>query len=229
MSAGHIQRRGKASWRLKFEGGTRDPQTGKRKIQYVTVRGTKREAQVKLAELIASVGNSSYVEPSKLTAAEHVTARVEQWQADYDPATKTGISDLTAEGYRELTETHIVPHLGAKLIQKLTTLDIEGWHTALRRKAGARTIERAHRVLSQALADAVRHGLLIKNVAAIQGAPTVDAPEVPVVRKERIGELVHKLRGRDVYPIAIASLFTGMRRGEVLARSAGCMSTWMAI
>ena len=44
MSAGHIQRRGKSSWRLKFEGG-RDPETGRRKPQYVTVRGTKAAAR----------------------------------------------------------------------------------------------------------------------------------------------------------------------------------------
>ena len=64
MSAGHIQRRGKASWRLKFE-GERDPQTGKRKIQYVTFRGIKREAQVELARLIAAVGDATYVERAK--------------------------------------------------------------------------------------------------------------------------------------------------------------------
>jgi hypothetical protein len=80
MSAGHIQRRGKSSWRLKFE-GARDPKTNKRNIQYVTVHGTKREAKVKLAELIAAVGGGSYVEPIKLTVGNHVLARVDQWEA----------------------------------------------------------------------------------------------------------------------------------------------------
>jgi integrase len=50
---GNITRRGKSSWRVKFDVGTT---TGKREIRYVTVRGSKREAQTKLAELIASVG-----------------------------------------------------------------------------------------------------------------------------------------------------------------------------
>jgi integrase len=217
MSAGHIRARGKGSWELKFESGPRDPATGRRKIQYVSFRGTKRAAQVKLGELVAAVSNGSYIEQSKVTVAEHVRARVDQWEAAHDPATKTGISGLTAEGYRALVDTHVVPHLGAKLIQKLTTLDIESWHTTLRGRVGARTIERAHRVLSTALKDGVRHGLLLKNVAAIQGAPKVDQTEVPVVRKERIGELIDKLRGHALYPIAITSLFTGMRRNEALA------------
>ena len=48
---GHIQQRGKNSFRLKFDAG--QDAAGKRKIQFVTFHGTKREAQVKMAELIA--------------------------------------------------------------------------------------------------------------------------------------------------------------------------------
>lgn len=42
---GHISRRGEHSWRIKFDAG-RDATTGKRNVQYVTVRGTKKQAQV---------------------------------------------------------------------------------------------------------------------------------------------------------------------------------------
>jgi integrase len=224
MTAGNITKRGRSSWRLKFE-GPRDPKTGRRNIQYHTVRGSKADAKLKLAELVAAVGGGSYVEPTKLTIAEHVRARVDQWQAAYDPAAKTGISPKTAERYRELVENQIAPHLGAKLLQKIKPLDIEAWHAALRtsgRRDGqggvaTRTIKHAHRVLSQALDDAVRNDLVIKNFAKIQGAPKVDDTEVQIVAKERIGELIEKLRGRAMYAPAITSLFTGMRRGEVLA------------
>ena len=33
--------------------------------------------------------------------------------------------------YRELVENQIVPHLGAKLMQKLKPADLEAWHTTL--------------------------------------------------------------------------------------------------
>jgi integrase len=78
---GNITRRGKSSWRVKFDVGTT---TGKREIRYVTVRGSKREAQTKLAELIAAVWKGDYVEPSKTTVAEFVRARVDQWEAAGD-------------------------------------------------------------------------------------------------------------------------------------------------
>src|SRR6516164_3426683 len=59
---GHIRRRGERSWELKFDLG-RDP-GGKRQIRYHSFKGTKKEAHLKLAELIASVGKGSYVSRS---------------------------------------------------------------------------------------------------------------------------------------------------------------------
>ena len=51
---GNITQRGENSWRLKFDAGC--DETGNRKTQYVTFRGTKREARAKLNELLAAVG-----------------------------------------------------------------------------------------------------------------------------------------------------------------------------
>jgi hypothetical protein len=183
MSAGHIQRRGKSSWRLKYDAG-RDPASGRRMTRYKTVRGTKKDAQRELRNLLGAIDDGSYVEPSKITVAEHVRNRVEQWAAAYDPTAKKGISPKTAERYRELVENQLVPHVGQKLAQKLTPAEIEQWHATLRTsgrkdaKGGvsARTIGHAHRILVHAMKDGIKHGLLTKNVASIEGAPKVAPP-----------------------------------------------------
>src|SRR6202049_1108761 len=104
---GNITRRGKNSWRLKFDAG-RDEKTGERKTQFHTFRGTKRQAQVKMAELITAVDQSKYVETNKITVAEFVRVRVDRWQSAGD------ISARTAARYRELVENQIVPHLDRK-------------------------------------------------------------------------------------------------------------------
>jgi hypothetical protein len=49
---GHIRRRGQKSWEIKFDIG-RDPVTGKRRIRYHSVKGTKSQAQAELARLLA--------------------------------------------------------------------------------------------------------------------------------------------------------------------------------
>jgi hypothetical protein len=217
---GHVRRRGKSSWELKFDAGT-DPGTGRRLTKYQSFRGTKREAQIKLAELVTQHARGGYVDHSKLTVTQHVTARIDQWE------TSGEITAKTAERYRELLNNQIAPHIGAKLVQKLTTTNIEAWHGLLRtrgRKDGKGglaklTIRHAHRLLSQALKDGAKHNIVSRNVAVDQGAPVVDEAdeEVRILTEERVREVISKLRGRAMYPKAIVALFTGIRRGELLA------------
>jgi integrase len=213
---GNITRRGRHSWRIKFD-VERDPPTGKRNIQYVTFRGTRREAQVKLAELITAVGRGAYVEPSKMTVADLVRGRVDQWEAAGD------ISARTAQRYRQLVEHQIVPHLGAMALQKLRPLDIERWHTTLRNsrrvrgKGGvaARTIGHAHRVLSKALKDATKNELVGRNVAKLEPPPKVTDGEIVIARD--VPALMEKLQGSALHAPALLGVLCGLRLGEVLA------------
>jgi integrase len=212
---GHIRERSPGRWAIVID--VRDPQTGKRKRRWHSFKGTKREVEIKRAELIAAVGRGGYVEPSNTTVADFVRARVDQWEAAAD------ISARTAQRYRQLVENQIVPHLGTKTLQKLRPLDIEGWHTTLRNggrvrdKGGiaARTIGHAHRVLSKALADAAKNDLITRNVAKAEPAPKVTDDEMVIVQD--VPGLVDKLRGSRLYAPAMVALFTGMRLGEVLA------------
>ena len=159
------------------------------------------------------------MDSSKLTVAEHVRARVAQWEASGD------ISAKTAERYSELVENQIAPHIGEKLLQKLKPIDIEGWHTTLRtrgRKDGKggitnQTISHAHNVLSKALKEAARHDLVVKNVAAEEPAPKVDSDEMVILSPEQVTALPSQLVGTRLFAPAITALFTGVRRGELLA------------
>jgi integrase len=217
-TGGHIRPRGRRSWELKFDAG-RDPATGERKIQHHSFKGTKSEAKIKLAELIAAVGKGTYVEPSKLTVAEHVRDRIDQWEES------GAISPRTAQRYRQLLDGQIAPRIGARLIQKLSTRDVERWHADLktsgrrRGKGGIspRTVVHAHRVLCHALDDANRHDLVSRNVAKLQPPPKVQPGEMPILDREGIAALIAELRGHVLYAPAIVALFTGMRLGEILA------------
>jgi integrase len=186
-----------------------------------TVRGSKADARVELRKLLKSGDDGSHVEPSKMTVAEFVRARIDQWE------TAGSITARTAGRYRELTENQIVPHLGEKVLQKLRTLDIEGWHTTLRTSGradgrggiAARTIGHAHRVLGKALRDAVKNELVTKNVVADESAPKVDDDGEMVIVKDVPG-FITTLResnsGRQLFVPAMVALFTGARLGEVL-------------
>jgi len=208
---GHLQQRSPNSWRLKFDVG-RDPGTGKRVIRYVTFRGTKRAAQVELAD--AAGGN--LVEPSKLTLSEYLRSWVSIAEA-------TAVSPKTAERYRQLIERQIIPHLGATLLQKLKPTNVAAWHATLLTKGRhdgspltARTVGHAHRVLHKALEDAVDRELVTKNVAGRVAPPKVDAEEVAILSGEQVAMVLAALAGSPIFAHVVVLISTGMRRGELM-------------
>jgi integrase len=205
---GHIRERSPGHWAIVLE--TRDPR-GKRKRKWHSFKGTKREAQVEKARLIAALSQGSYVERSKISVAEFVRSRIDQWEAAGE------ISARSAEGYRRYATNQIAPHIGSKPVQKLTRLDVEAWHTILRNSGlAARTIGHVHRVLGKALRDAEVDGLVTKNVARTQRAPRVAESEMAVVTD--IPAFIDALRGSERFRVlGMIGLFAGMRLSEVLA------------
>jgi integrase len=205
---GHLLERSPGHWAIVIS--VRDPATGKRKRQWHSFRGTKQEAKAERIRLLAAMNAGTAVEPSKVTVANFVRARVDQWEAAGD------ITAKTAQRYRQLIENQMAPHLGAKPLQKLSRLDVEAWHTVLRNGGlAARTIRQAHRVLGKALSEAERDTLVAKNVCRQQRAPKVAHSEMTIVQD--VPGFVDRLRGSRLYILATVALFTGMRLGEILA------------
>jgi integrase len=203
--SGHVRRRGEQSFELKFDLG-RDPNTGERQTAYHSFKGTKRQAQARLTELMAATLAGTYVEPSKVTVADFVRGRIEQWN----------ITPRTAQRYRELLNYQILPYLGGKTLQRLSRLDIEAWHKALSKTGlGARTIGNAHRVLSQALGDAERDGIVTKNICKLHRPPKPTDEEMVIVRD--VPGFIAKIHGTALYVPALLALTCGLRLGEVLA------------
>jgi integrase len=211
---GNVTRRGKTSWRLKFDLG-RDPATGRRQTRFVTVRGKRQDAERELTRLVAAAHDGTLVDPSKITVAEYLR----QWLG--------GITDLapkTLERYRELVERTIIPHLGATALQKLRPAQISDWHGALAKAGGRKgrplspsTVRHAHRVLNVALRRAASLELTPRNVVALVRPPKAETAEVEILTLEQIGQVLAALRDDDLYPIAAVALGSGTRRGELLA------------
>jgi integrase len=193
---------------------------GARKRKWHSFKGTKREAQVECARLIAAMDEGAYVEKNKLTVKQFLNDRLAAWE------TAKRIAPKSAERYRELLDGQILPHLGEKLLQNLTVKDVEDWHGTLissGRKDGkggiaARSVGHAHRLLNRMLKEAQRFDLIVKNpIVDNESLPKVRQQEVQIVSEDQLPVLLEKIRGHKIEPVALLALFCGLRRGEILA------------
>ncbi len=213
---GHIQRRGKKSWRLKFDIG-RDPETGERITKYMTVRGTKTDAQRELTRVLREIDTGTFVEPAKITVAEFL----KQYLASL---VNRGLSPKTYDRYKEIVNINLIPAFGHIRLAKLEPLHIEtAWGDALESgrldgKGGLspQTVAHLHRLLKQALKKAVKWKMLATNPADMVDAPKIERREIAVLTEAELATLINAVEGTPLYmPVMLAST-TGLRRGEVL-------------
>jgi integrase len=216
---GHIRQRGENAWELKFDIG-RDPLSGKRTSRFVTFHGTKREAQAELNRLLNRRNEGTYVDPTKMTVAEYL----EHWlSVDIDRR----LASKTAARHRGIIRHQIIPRIGHVPMRKLTAVHIEACEAELQRKGyvkgrkqgsglSAQTVLHVHRTLSQALAHAVKTGVLFKNPAEQVKPPRPAGREIAILTKPEIATVLKAAEGTWLYLPVLVGVTTGMRRGELL-------------
>lgn len=216
MSEGHIRRRGKNSWELKYDLG-RDPTTSQRIIKYATVRGTKREAQRELRKRLDAVDQGTHADPGKLTVGAWLKRWLEQAQHNVSPK--------TLERYREIAERHLTPALGSILLAKLQPTDIQDYYAKaltsgrLDGKGGLspKTVLHHDRVLNIAIKRARKLRVIATDPMAGVEHPKVPARGVQIPEPEEMAKLLKAAKPTRLYVPIFLALATGMRRGEVLA------------
>ncbi len=72
---GHIVKRYKNSYTIVLNMG-RDPATGKPKQQWVSIKGTKKDAEKRLSEILHQIDTGSFMRPGKTTLTEFLGAWV---------------------------------------------------------------------------------------------------------------------------------------------------------
>ncbi len=207
---GHIVKRYKDSYTLVLNLGI-DPTTGKRKQQWITVRGTKKEAESKLAELLHQLDNGIFVKPGKTTVAEYLR----KWLEDY---CRANLAPRTTEGYESIVRCHLIPSLGKIPLTQLKPEHVQSLYSK-RLSAGLshRTIRYIHATLHKALQTAVKLGMLVRNPSDAVEPPKVQHHEMHTMNESDIHIFLEFTKSTPYYTLFYLALFTGMRRSELLA------------
>ena len=207
---GSIIKRGKSSYTIVLNLGT-DPLTGKRKQQWLSIKGNKKDAEKRLSELLHNIDTLSFVKPAKTTLAEYL----EKWLNDY---VWPSLAPKTAEGYEHIIRHHIIPALGSLVLNKLKPEHLQRYYSGkLYTGLSAQTARYHHTTLHKAVHTAVEWGLLARNIADAVSTPRTQHTEMQTWNEDDVAHFLELAKDSHYYALFYTALFTGMRRSEYLA------------
>jgi len=214
---GHIYQRAKGSWTIVYDLPT-DTITGKRRQKSQTVKGTKRDAERALREILLSLEQGSYVKPNKLTLGEWL----DQWCESFVVMNTT---PRTYVSYRSIIDNHLKQGLGSIALSRLEPQQIQAYYADKLAKGRVdgkgslsnRSVLYHHRILSKALDQAVKMGLVVRNVAKLITPPRVARATINVLDAGEASKLLDIASNTVYYPLFAMLLYTGLRRGEAIA------------
>ena len=210
---GSIVQRGR-SWAIIVD--ERDA-SGRRRRRWHSHKGTRKSAEAECARLIAALNAGTHVDPTRETVSAFLDRWLEHMQGQ--------VSSRSHERYTELARKNLAPLLGALALSKLQPAHIsQAYAKALAsgRRDGtgglsARTVTHMHRVLHEALQQAVVWRLLANNPAAFVKPPKVQRAEMKTYDLQQTAELLEALRGNRMFIPTVLAGLCGLRRGEIAA------------
>ena len=190
---------------------------GKRKRHYKTIKGSKKDAEKAMRQMITELENRTFTKDSKITVADFMN----QWIELY---IKNQLSPTTVQHYVDQTNNYIIPQFGDMYLQQLKNIDIQKWVLSLQQGSpltgkplSPKTIKNICLNLSAAMKKAVMLELIPKNPCDNITMPKLKRFQPDVYSMEDIEKMLDCARGTDMYLILMIEICLGLRRGELLA------------
>jgi integrase len=212
---GHLKERSPGHWAIVID--IRDADTDKRRRKWFSFAGTKKEAQLERSRLITEIASGTHADSGRMTVAGFLERWIEHMRGQVSPR--------SLERYAELCRKNISPVLGSLKLEKLQPAHIsQAYARALvsgRRdgKGGLspRTVTHMHRVLREALQQALRWQLIARNPVDAVRPPKVERKQMSVYDADETIELIEAARGTSIFISILLGVLCGLRRGEIAA------------
>jgi integrase len=215
MNGSVYRRDGK--WAYQIEAGVH-PATGKRRRPSKSGFPTKRAATQAMRDAMRAL-ELGITAPGELPT---VASYVDEWLA----GRRSSLRQSTWNSYRDVLEGRVVPRLGALRLDKLTAKQVAVLAVDLEAHGGrdprrgpglsARSVRYTLTVLTRALDDAVKRGLIPRNPAEHVDRPRVADKEMEWWSVGEARTFLGLVSGDRLSALWTLLLTTGLRRGEAL-------------
>jgi integrase len=190
---------------------------GRQKLE--TIGPNKKEAERALAERINAINGGTYAELREATFGEFA----EKWLAHVEPRLKPS----TRDGYERYIRKQLIPEFGRYPLRALNAGLIQAWmDERLVDGSAPKTVNNYLVVIKKMLGDAVTWGYLAANPAAAVRRAKVPHQEMQALSPAEVRRFLCAVEP-DYWLFFTVAVFTGLRRGELIALQWGDVD-WQA-
>ncbi len=198
---GSVRQRPDGTWesRISLANGTRKSLYGK----------TRGEVQAKMKEAQRDLDAGLDLSTGRQTMGQFMVT----WLED---VAKPTIRPSTYASYRSYVRVHIVPDLGHYSLSKLTPQHVQAFMAA-KTAAGLapRTVQYMRAILRRALGQALKWGLVTRNVATLVDPPRSVRKPVRPLTADQARTFLAAVADDRLGPLFHVAITTGLRQGEL--------------
>lgn len=204
---GSITRLADGRWQARF---IYYDEAGRRRRKPIYGR-TREEAAGKLTDALADLRKGQLpLRNERQTVAQFL----EQWLDDWARVT---VRPSTHVSYASYVHRHLIPGLGRHGLAKLTPQEVQRFLNAkLSSGLSPRSVQLLRAILRRALGQALKWGLVARNVAALTDSPRVTRAEIQPLTPAQARAFLDGIKGDRLAALYTVAVALGLRQGEAL-------------
>ena len=182
---------------------------GTRKVKYGKLQKDVRDHHL---NALRQVKEGLMPKDDTITVAQFVTNYMET-------VGKHNLRPKTIESYSSLLKTHIVPGLGKTRLSQLRPDHLQTLYSQkLESGLSKRTVHFIHSLMHKFLDQALKWGMVVRNVADLVEAPSPVRRQLTVWNREEVNKFLNHVKENNprFFPLYVLAIYGGFREGEVL-------------
>lgn len=145
---------------------------------------------------------------------------LQEWMQEFlERFKKNELKITTYDSYMSIFRKHIKDtKLGKTRLEKVSTEILQRYYNdKLKDGYNSKTVRSIETIINSALAMAMKLKMISENPNLYTSLPPKKKYEAKTLQKEEIDVIISEAKEEELYPIVMTTIYTGMRKGEVMA------------